>query len=334
MATTLSGLVKKTAEALFHYAGGTSFLRRRFDSGVRILMYHRFRQTFRFETQCAHLKKRYHPVTLTDVAGWLRDGKPIPPRAVAVTVDDGYRDFLETAFPVLEKYQIPATVFLTTDLLDRNTWLWVDQVVHCFLASQARAVTLRITGCDQERWKLESGDQRMQAATIIKEALKKIPNEERLEVLEKLPRLLGAEIPAQPPASHAPLQWDDVRELARRGVEFGAHTRTHPILSRLSGSGQLEAEIVGSKKRIEQETGMCVEHFCYPNGTPADITPEAVEVVKASGFRTSVTGTGGVNFAGADPYALRRIAVEPDREDFTFFRHVAGYEPAGRLQRR
>src|ERR1051325_49458 len=100
MATTLSGLVKKTAEALFHYAGGTSFLRRRFDSGVRILMYHRFRQTFRFETQCTHLKKRYHPVTLTDVAGWLRDGKPIPQRAVAVTVDDGYRDFLETAFPV------------------------------------------------------------------------------------------------------------------------------------------------------------------------------------------------------------------------------------------
>ena len=91
------------------------------------------------------------------------------------------------------------------------------------------------------------------------------------------------------------------------------------------GPQQLEAEIAGSKERIEQETGVRVRHFCYPNGTPADFTPETIEVVKASGFVTAVTGNKGVNVGGTDPYTLRRIAAEPNRRDLEFFRQVAGY---------
>lgn len=309
---------KRAAQALFHYAGGTWWTRNRFRQAIRILMYHRFPKQSQFEAQCAHLRKRYLPVSLTEAAARLREGKPMPERMVVVTIDDGYRDFLEIAFPLLSRYQIPSTVFLATDLPDRNGWLWVDQVTWCVRQSRVREIELKLGG--RERWTLGSD-----AAVSIKEAMKKISNEQRLELLERLPRLLKVELPEQPPESYRPLQWDDVRTLAKGGVDIGAHTRTHPILSRLATRDQLQAEICGSKQRIEQEAGVEVRNFCYPNGTPADFTEQAVEVVKAGGFSTAVTGNPGVNRGGANLFDLNRIAVEPYDDELRFARVVAGY---------
>ena len=314
----------RAAQALFHYAGGTWWLRNRFRDAIRILMYHRFPKTSRFEEQCAHLQKYYQPISLTQAVKSLREQKPFPERSVVVTVDDGYRDFLENAFPVLHRFKIPATVFLTTDLPDRNGWLWVDQVMHCFRETRVREISINIG--KEQRWALDTEERRRQAAVSTKEGMKKLPNEDRLEWLEKLPRLLEVELPAEAPKSHAPLRWDDVRALAKSGVvEFGAHTRTHPILSRLSKVGEIEEEICGSKRRIEHEAGIEVRHFCYPNGTPADFTPQAVEVVKAGGFVSAVIGSRGVNRAGANLFELNRIAVEPVEEDLRFARVVAGH---------
>jgi peptidoglycan/xylan/chitin deacetylase (PgdA/CDA1 family) len=93
----------------------------------------------------------------------------------------------------------------------------------------------------------------------------------------------------------------------------------------LSTREELEAEIRGSKQRIEQEAGIEVRHFCYPNGASADFTPMAVEVVKASGFSTAVTGIPGVNRAGANLFELTRIAVEPHDDVLRFSRVVAGH---------
>jgi peptidoglycan/xylan/chitin deacetylase (PgdA/CDA1 family) len=286
-------------------------------------MYHRFPKASRFEAQCAHLRKHYSPVSLTEAATRLSGAEPLKERMVVVTVDDGYRDFFENAFPSLSHYAIPCTVFLTTDLPDRNGWLWVDQVTWCIRQSRVREIELNIGG--RERWMFYTEEQRRAVAILIKEAMKKIPDQERVELLETLPRLLEVELPAQPPESYAPLQWDDVRTLAKNGVDFGAHTRTHPILSRLASVEQLQAEICGSKLRIEQEAGVEVRHFCYPNGTPADLTPRTVEVVKAGGFSTAVTGTPGVNRSGANPFELNRIAVEPYDDEWRFSRVVAGY---------
>ncbi len=314
---------KQAAQALFHYAGGTWWVRNRFRQAVRILMYHRFPKGSHFEAQCAHLKKYYAPVSLTEAAERLRQSKPIPERMVVVTVDDGYRDFLEHAFPALSRHQIPSTVFLTTDLPDRNGWLWVDQVTWCVRESRVPEIELKIGG--RERWMFYTEEQRRAVGGLLKEAMKKIPDQERRELLERLPRLLEVELPERPPESYAPLQWSDVRMLAKNGVDFGAHTRTHPILSRLPTEEQLRGEICGSKSRIEQEAGIQVRHFCYPNGTAADFTPQAVEVVKKGGFSTAVTGNPGVNRCGQNPFELNRIAVEPEYDEVRFSRIVAGY---------
>jgi len=298
---------------------------RRLRPGSRILAYHRFGPVSFFGQQCAHIKKCYFPLSLTELTLRLRDSQAFPSGAIAITVDDGYRDFLEIAFPILQRYGIPVTVFLTTDLPDRDGWLWVDQVSWCLEKTRAAEVRLQMDGREEQTWPLEPENNRKNSAYAIKEKLKKIPNARRIEILENLPGLLAVELPSKAPEAYRPLTWDDVRFLARRGVEFGAHTRTHPILSRLSSREELECEIAESKNRIEQETGTTVDHFCYPNGTSADFSKEAVEVIKACGFSTAVTGNPGINFRGDDPYLLRRIAVEPDWEERFFSRRVAGH---------
>ena len=276
---------KSAARAVFHGVGGTALLRRRYRNALRILMYHRFPAPTEFDAQCEHLRRYYAPISMTEASEWLRARKPLPPGAIVVTIDDGYRDFYVNAYPLLKAHGIPALLYLATDLPDKQTWLWTDQVTDGALKSQ----------------------------------LKKIPDGERRAVLAEM-----AGLSPDPPVQHAPLSWDEIREMARHGVEFGAHTRSHPILSRLPNRESIEAEVVGSKARIEAEIGTTVRHFCYPNGHAEDFTEEVVDVVRGSGFATAVTGIRGINIAGADPYRLLRLHQEPDRPVNAYAHQVAG----------
>jgi peptidoglycan/xylan/chitin deacetylase (PgdA/CDA1 family) len=279
--------LRSLARSAFHAVGGTLATRVRNRNGVRILMYHRFKMASRLEEQCAHLQKYYRPISLTEVGWWLRKKGDIPQGAVVFTVDDGYRDFFVNAYPVVSAFKIPALVYLATDMIDQRTCLWVDWV------------------------RLLCGDE-------VKNRLKKVPNAERLHYLDQLPK--GGAVPEE----NTPLQWDEIRLMAKEGIEFGAHTRSHPILARLETREQVWEEIAGSKARIERELGAAVLHFCYPNGNVGDFTDETVDVVKECGYLTAVTAGKGVNFAGADPFRLRRIHQEPWIPAVRFAQTVAG----------
>jgi peptidoglycan/xylan/chitin deacetylase (PgdA/CDA1 family) len=107
-------------------------------------------------------------------------------------------------------------------------------------------------------------------------------------------------------------------------MEFGAHTKTHPILSALTDPEELRTEIAGSKARIESELNRPVLHFCYPNGKMRDIGPAAAETVRAAGMRTAVTAEPGLNKAHQDAFLLRRIGADPSHPEMYLARSVAG----------
>lgn len=101
------------------------------------------------------------------------------------------------------------------------------------------------------------------------------------------------------------LSWDQVREMAKVGVVFGSHTRTHPRLTQC-GEEALREEMVGSKKRIEDEVGAEVRHFCYPYG---DVDDRVAQAAGEAGYATAVTTRRGTVVAGADPLRLPRLTV-------------------------
>ncbi|MGC9947939.1 MAG: polysaccharide deacetylase family protein [Bryobacteraceae bacterium] len=292
--------------------------------GLRILMYHRFADRAALARQCAHIRRYYHPVSMSTVSGWLRSGRNLPPYALAVTVDDGYGDFLEAGYPVFAEYGIPVTVFLVTDFIDGKSWLWFDRVVYAFTQAKASETSIDMPDESVLRFKLESAASRRDAGRHLADLAVSLSPAERRELVGELPRLLKAAIPEQAPPEYRPLSWDEVRSLAASGVEFGAHTKTHPILSALTDAEELRDEIAGSKARIESKLDRPVLHFCYPNGKMRDVGPAAVETVRAAGMQTAVTAEPGLNQVHQDAFLLRRIGADPSHKEMYFGRRLAG----------
>ena len=316
--------LKSAAAAVFHHAGGLAAVRWLNRQGLRILMYHRFSDRAALARQCAHIRRHYHPVSMAAVSDWLHAGRSMPRYALAVTVDDGYGDFQEAGYPVFAEYGIPVTVFLATDFLDGKSWLWFDRVLYAFRNAKISEVSVEMPSGDALAFKLDSEASRRAAGQHVADLAVALSPADRRELVGALPRLLKADMPEQAPADYRPLSWDAVRLLAASGVEFGAHTKTHPILSALTDPEELREEIAGSKARIESELDRPVLHFCYPNGKMRDIGLAAAETVRAAGMRTAVTAESGLNRVHQDPFLLLRIGADPGHQEMYFARRHAG----------
>jgi peptidoglycan/xylan/chitin deacetylase (PgdA/CDA1 family) len=320
----LPSLLKSTAATAFHHAGGLAAVRWFNRQGLRILMYHRFSDRAALARQCAHIRRHYQPVSMATVSEWLHAGRSLPPYALAVTVDDGHGDFQEGGYPVFAEYGIPVTVFVVTDFLDGKSWLWFDRVVCAFGQAKVSEASIEMPGGNVLHFKLESAASRRAAGQHLADLAVALSPADRRKLVGELPRLLKAEMPEQAPPEYRPLSWDAVRLLAASGVEFGAHTKTHPILSALTDPEELREEIADSKARIESELDRPVLHFCYPNGKMRDIGPAAVEAVRAAGMQTAVTAEPGLNHVHRDAFLLNRIGADPSHEEKYFARSLAG----------
>lgn len=310
----MSSALKSLARVGLHSFGGLSAVRWWNRGCVRILGYHEFPPQDRqlLEWQCKWIRQYFEPVSMNAIAESLETAKPLPANALAVTVDDGFASFFETGYPVFRAYGIPATVFLVSDFLDHRIWLWWHRILWAF----------RHTNCPAFEWNgrrfsLDSVAARNAAAEEMMEAAKTMPNTARLALCAEIADGLGVVLPPEPPAEWLPMSWDQVRELQQKGVQFGAHTKTHPILSTVEDQETMKEEIVGSKRRIEEELGVGVEHFAYPNGRWQDIGEMADRIVREAGFRTAASFEAGLN-RQPDRFLLQRLGayINGDRRGF------------------
>ena len=321
---------KSVARTMLHRAGGLRGVRYWNRRGIRILMYHDFPSApgllDALAIQCAHIARDYEVVSLTNIGRHLREGTWLPKNALAVTVDDGNRDFLLNGYPVFHAHKIPVTVFLVSGFLDKQLWLWWDQIIYILEESRRSSVRLSLSGGQPPvAFPLETAAERQHAILIITEALKALPDEERTHVIEEsLSKLLEVELPRQPPSRMAPMNWSEVRKLAESGIDFGAHTVTHPVLSRIRDPQGLIFEIERSKRRIEEELHRSVPHFCYPYGCWEDFNDQTLKVLEQCKFQTAVTAERGLNYRASHPFLLKRIPVEPMMPDFYFQESLAG----------
>jgi peptidoglycan/xylan/chitin deacetylase (PgdA/CDA1 family) len=286
--------------------------------GCRILVYHRFGENHSLlAKQCEHIRRYYQPVSMRLVAQSLGTRSALPDCALAVTVDDGYRDFLLHGQPVFSQYEIPVTVYVVTGFLDGELWPWWDQLTYMFRRTQRTAISF--AGMDV----LITGDL-LRIIDGVAKVLKRLPSPERVAAIEELRRKLGVELPNRAPSEYEPLSWGEVRRLSAMGVEFGCHTRTHPILSRVLDEAELREEIAGSKKRLDEQLGFPSLHFAYPNGTRADYDERSVAAVKQCRFASAVTVERVLNYEDADPFRLSRLDADPSLPVTRFVETLAG----------
>ncbi len=259
-----------------------------------------------FRQQMEYVKARYNAITCERLAQWLRGECELPPHPVIITFDDGYYDNLQVAYPVLHDLGLPATIFLTTDIIGSSmTFVW-DEAAYCFLHTQKTSAQLPVTG--RASWSGLQDRQRVLRDWYTR--VKNVPEVERRQMVARLASELDVTIPAEA-FTGLYLNWDQVRELSQNGIEMGAHTESHPILTSVPLE-RAEQEIINSKRRIEAEIGKPVLSFAYPNGRLSDFSNAIKEVLRREGIEVAFTlipGPTRLSSAKRDPLGIRRIFV-------------------------
>ena len=300
----------KTAKRLSRWA------KARFLGGAIILGYHRISAALddvyevcvspeNFSHQMEILCKYARPISLLHLVQYLKRGA-VPPKSVVVTFDDGYVDNLHIAKPILEKYGIPATVFVCTGYAGKE--LWWDELAHLVKSSRADPRALRIQPGGFE-WNgtqaistVENHKVQGQLRDVLYQSLLLLDVEDQNLAMDSIRKWAGSF--SHETGESRTMTEGELLQLADGGlIEIGAHTRYHPTLPQLSFERQKE-EIESSKKDLESLLGKQIMGFAYPNGRA---TGSAKRIVQDIGFAYACTSLNDVVRPGNDLYELTRF---------------------------
>jgi peptidoglycan/xylan/chitin deacetylase (PgdA/CDA1 family) len=289
----------------------------------------------RFAEQMDVIRKYFVPIRLQELLMALQERK-VPKRAVVVTFDDGYADNLHEAVPLLERYAIPSTVFVTAGQVGSQRESWWDELDRLLLQPGILPPELRLningnifdfqlngsstyTKQDYRRdrdWNIAREDDRGPRQYLFRKLLRvmsTMPGEERDRMVADLTTWAGADPCARP--THRPLTIDELIRLGKCALtEVGAHTMTHPMLAKLSVIDQ-RREIEQSKQTLEAILNGPVKSFAFPFGSSS---PETVAIVRDEGFACACSTNADVVSKGTDCFQLPRLCVRDwDGERFT-----------------
>ncbi|OBH83692.1 polysaccharide deacetylase family protein [Mycobacterium sp. E2989] len=310
-------LVKNVVAALLCAAGVPALARRRHRDALAIVMFHGVEDeppsppcghvlgAARYRRQLAYLRKHFNVLPLQEALDRLAE-ETLPPRAVAITFDDGTRNLATHAVPVLRELRLPAAVFLATGPLDGGEILWPDRLWLAIARTTAHEVDLAALGLGVRSLAGVTNRGKAYAAAVA--ACKDLADADRIRALDEIFAALGHRDDGDG-GPFRMLSWDEARGLAGDGlVTLHPHSVTHPILARCDDD-KVEREIADSCAALERETGQRVTVFAYPNGRPRDFDARAKDALRARGIRWALAATAGFADRRCDPLALPRLAV-------------------------
>ena len=243
-------------------------------------------------------------VPLADALERMRRGRPLPRRAVAVTFDDGYRDNLDVAVPLLRRLGVPATFCLVPGLLSREVRPWWETLAWAVTHTERPALEW-----DDRRFPLTGDADRGAAVSALAEGLKGL---DRVGRDRRLDRLVADLEPAGDPGFDSMfLDWDGACRLAATGADIGSHSSFHTILSRETAEAQ-RLDLARSRADLQDGLDVPVDVLAYPNGRRVDYDAATVAAAEAAGFRAALTTVNGWNDPDTPPFEIRRFVIEPE----------------------
>ena len=323
-------------------------VRNRLIPGALILLYHRVAELTsdpqllavtpqHFAEHLQVIRNLGGPIRLQDLASGLKDNK-VRRHGLVVTFDDGAADNLVNAKPILERHDVPATVFVATGYTGSDVEFWWDELERLFLLPGQLPATLRLKVNEgildlqlegssdysetdfkrHQNWNvLEPADPttRHKAYRKLHELLRPMTNTERSNSLVELREWSGQGITGRP--THRALTHSEIQQLADGGlVEIGAHTVSHPVLSAITLETQ-EEEILRSRIELQEIVGQPIMSFAYPYGTLEDYTSETVDLVRSMDFQCACSNFRGVVQPRTEIFELPRIVVRDwDGDEF------------------
>ena len=265
-----------------------------------------------FTRQMELVARQFRPVTLDQITAFVQEGAALPPRAVAVTFDDGFLDNVQCAFPVLQHFGISAAFYLMVSQIGEADAPWYCRIRHAFLRTSQES--WKRPG-QELTWDLTTPATRVAAIEVAFGLCAPLAGEQQRKTVRAIEQELGVD-PVLPP-QRIMMNWEEARELRRRGHIVGSHTLTHPNVAHVVNDEELRQEIVDSKRSMEEWMHGPVTHFSYPH--PAlhpQWTEKTLSATRDAGYTTAVTTTKGPNRVGQNPLLLKRINCPRPEHEF------------------
>ncbi len=305
---------------LFERVGVYAIMRFLTRKKVIILMYHgvtasdnsmkncdtRHVHRARFLWQIEYLKKHYSFISFNDFMDW-RSGKikELPSNPVILTFDDGYKNNYTQLFPILEKNQIPAMIYLLTGMIGKKSVADSNTIQYCITKTKKEKIII-----DGEAYTLRTPKERMTTVHVLRALAEKKESLERF--LEEIKRETAVLCTLTEDEEYGFMTWEECHAVQKKGISFGSHTHSHPNLTRIEVKS-CHQELKQAKAIINQKLGTCI-HFCYPYGAYNDNIIEGVKKY----YDTAVIIKHGYNTKKTDPYKLKRIPITSRNTDWSF----------------
>ncbi len=325
--------LKNAAKGILYYGGYyrfRSYLATHNSKRLLMLMYHDFAPdsildkeiqplqelitSTQFETHLKVIKEHYRIITVEKAVEEMKYGGGLKENSVALTIDDGYTSTYDIVFPLLRKYECAATVYIPTDWINGKMTFWWDDLADMVQASDLEKIDLesiiRLLGDNFFRPLKKQSDEYSTKVNLYEQisfALMQLPDGKLGETMTTVKELLLGEADYEK-TDHQPLNWNQIKEMADYGVNFGGHTCSHINLSH-SDKNMIEQEIIASKTEIESKLGRKIKGFAYPYGYDPLAYEPLIPFLKEQGFEYACTSWWGNNRDDTNPYLLLRNSL-------------------------
>jgi len=261
-----------------------------------------------FENCISRLSAKGKALSMDEVLDYCETGSNFPKFSYAITFDDGFENNISIGLPILEKYEVPMMIYLTTRFVDENGMSWIDRIETAVEDSVHELIYFYVT---DENYKICNTDEKKYFLNEVRKSVKSNPSIRPDEIADHICEQL---IPDSPIISgdnqlDLKLSWSQINELKSHPLmSFGGHSHTHPILSFLS-ERELSYEIDTSLSLLSTKAAIQPTHYSYPEGLAHCYSDEVINQLKERGVRCCPTAIEGKNNRGANPFELRRVMV-------------------------
>jgi peptidoglycan/xylan/chitin deacetylase (PgdA/CDA1 family) len=268
-----------------------------------------------FDQHLGLIAKHFTPVGVDDLIGYL-EGEPFPNNPIVISFDDGYRDNLDAAVPILQRHRLKAIFFVATDYVERRRLFWWDQIAWLIGQSKRSEIVLEYP----TRQRIALGGEWLRAELKVLRIIKDTWALELDRFLDGLAEACGVEWSDainRELADRMLLDWDGVRALRSAGMDVGSHTRTHRVLHKLPAE-QVDDELRGSKQLLEAKLGEPVHAMSFPvSGREVVDRPLIRRAIREAGYRLAFSNSTGVNnlWSGLDRFGIRRFSTDLDVDE-------------------
>ena len=278
-----------------------------------------------FLQQVQFLRSRFQIVSLEELIKTWSYSRRQAEGMLAITFDDGYQNVFRVAWPILKKYNIPFTVFISTDFIEKQNPLWVDCLEYAISKSNNHKLELTINGKDFY-FPLQNREEKILADIAIRNYAKSIPEAERQELIDKVVEKCGTDLNEHllEEPDYAPLSWNELLQMVGSGlVNVGSHTASHAIATRLPKE-KFHHEVLHSGRLIEKQLNVPCSFFAYPNGKPGDFSEETTSILQKNGFSMAFTTELRFLKKNDNPLILPRLGMDGSADQKVFLSTISG----------